>query len=109
LAAPTKALLAGKITNPSGSLSGAVVILTESKQMAVTNAGGEFEFEVPANAGALQATATYAGYADEAMTLNASADESTVSLTNARVIVVSRRNQLKKYLKTAHRQMKRDL
>ena len=43
------------------------------------------------------------------MTLNASADESTVSLTNARVIVVSRKQQLKRYLKTAHKQVKRDL
>jgi hypothetical protein len=109
LAGPAKVLLTGKITNPSGPLPGAVVILTSTKQMAVTNADGEFEFEVPTNAGALQATVTYAGYADEAMTLNASADESTVSLTNARVIVVSRRNQLKKYLRTAHKQVKHDL
>ena len=102
-------VLVGKITNPAGVLPGAVVILTATKQMAVTNADGEFEFTVPANAGTLQATVTYAGYADEAMTLNAAADESTVSLTNAHVIVVSRRNQLKKYLKTAHKQVKHDL
>jgi hypothetical protein len=107
--APAMVVLMGKITNPSGPLPGAVVILTGTKQMAVTNADGEFAFEVPANAGALQATVTYAGYADEAMSLNASADESTVSLTNARVIVVSHRNQLKKYLKTAHKQVKHDL
>ena len=77
--------------------------------MAVTNADGEFEFEIPANAGALQAVVTYAGYADEKMTLNASADESTVSLTHARIIVVSRKQQLKRYLKTAHKQVKREL
>jgi hypothetical protein len=108
-AAPANVVLTGKITNPNGPLAGAVVILTGSKQMAVTNANGEFEFEVPANVGALQATVTYAGYADESMTLNAAANESTVSLTNAHVIVVSRRNQLKKYLKTAHKQVKHDL
>ncbi|MGY3090032.1 hypothetical protein ACVWYF_003080 [Hymenobacter sp. UYAg731] len=106
---PEKMTLVGKITNPAGPLPGAVVILTGTKQMAVTNADGEFEFEVPANAGALQATVTYAGYADEAMTLNAAADASTVSLTNARVIVVSRKQQLKRYLKTAHKQVKHDL
>lgn len=106
---PEKMVLMGKITNPAGPLPGAVVILTASKQMAVTNAAGEFEFEVPANAGALDALVTYAGYADEKMTLNASANESTVSLTNARVIVVSRKQQLKHYLKTAHKQVKRDL
>ena len=106
---PEKMTLIGKITNPTGPLPGAVVVLTDTKQMAVTNADGEFEFEVPANAGAIDAVVTYAGYADEKMTLNAAADESTVSLTNAHVIVVSRRNQLKKYLKTAHKQIKHDL
>lgn len=106
---PETMVLIGKITNPAGPLPGAVVILTGTKQMAVTNADGEFEFEVPANAGALAALVTYAGYADEEMTLNASADESTVSLTNARVVVVSRKQQLKRYLKTAHKQVRRDL
>ena len=107
-AAKEKIVLAGKITNPAGPLPGAVVILTATKQMAVTNADGEFEFVVPANAGALQALVTYAGYADEPMTLNAAA-ESTVSLTNARVIVVARKQQLKNYLKTARKQVKHDL
>ena len=108
-ASTAKVVLAGKITNPAGPLPGAVVILTGTKQMAVTNANGEFEFEIPANAGTLDALVTYAGYADEKMTLNATADESTVSLTNARVIVVSRKQQLKRYLKTAHKQVKREL
>lgn len=102
-------VLMGKITSPAGPLPGAVVILSGTKQMAVTNAQGEFEFTVPANAGTLEARVTYAGYADEKMTLNAAADESTVSLTNARVIVVSRKQQLKKYMKTAHKQIKREL
>jgi hypothetical protein len=102
-------VLVGKITNPAGVLPGAVVILTGTKQMAVTNADGEFQFVVPATAGALPALVTYAGYADEKMTLNAALDESTVSLTNAQVIVVSRRQQLKRYLKTARKQVKHDL
>lgn len=102
-------VLTGKITNPAGPLPGAVVILSATKQMAVTNAEGEFEFTVPANAGALEALVTYAGYADEKITLNAAASESTVNLTNARVIVVSRKQRLKKYMKTAHKQIKREL
>lgn len=102
-------VLTGKITNPAGVLPGAVIILTDSKQMAVTNADGEFQFTVPASAGPLQAVVTYAGYADERMTLNAAANESTVNLANATVIVVSRKQQLKAYLKTARKQIKRDL
>ena len=42
---------------------------------------------------------TYAGYADE----------STVSLTNEKVVVVSRRQQLKTYLRTARKEVRRDL
>jgi hypothetical protein len=107
---PTETMvLAGKITNPAGPLAGAVVILTATKQMTVTNADGEFQFVVPANAGALDARVTYAGYADEKMTLNAAADESTVNLANAQVIVVSRKQQLKFYLKTARKEVKRNL
>ena len=108
-AATEKVQLIGKITNPAGVLPGAVVILTATKQMAVTNADGEFEFEVPANAGALDAVVTYAGYADEKMTLNAAAAESTTNLANARVIVVARRQQLKFYLKSARKQVKRSI
>ena len=102
-------VLSGKITNPTGPLPGAVVILKGSNKMAVTNADGEFSFEVPASAGALQAVVTYAGFADENIVLNASENESTVNMANARVIKVSRKNQLKKYLKTAHKQVKREL
>ncbi|WP_157780949.1 carboxypeptidase regulatory-like domain-containing protein [Hymenobacter sedentarius] len=107
-AEPTKMMtLVGKITNPAGVLPGAVVILTGTKQMAVTNAEGEFQFTVPANAGPLAARVTYAGYADESTTLNAAASSSTVNLANATVIVVPRKHQLKAYLKTARKQVKR--
>jgi hypothetical protein len=108
-AAPQEMMvMTGKITNPAGVLPGAVVILENTKQMAVTNAEGEFEFVVPATAQALQARVTYAGFADEKMTLNSAAG-STASLTNAQVIVVSRRFQLKTYQKFARREVKRDL
>ena len=107
--ATEKVLLIGKITNPAGVLPGAVVTLTATKQMAVTNADGEFQFEVPANVGALDAVVTYAGYADEKMTLNAAAAESTTNLANTRVIVVARRQQLKFYLKSARKQVKRSI
>ena len=107
---PTETMvLTGKITNSAGPLAGAVVILTATKQMAVTNADGEFQFVVPASAGALGARVTYAGYADEKMTLNATTGESTVNLANARVIVVARKQQLKYYLKTARKEVRRSL
>ena len=102
-------MLTGKITNPAGVLPGAVVILTGTRQMAVTNANREFFFTIPANAGPLPAHVTSAGYADEPMVFNAAVAESTVSLTNARVVVVARRQQLKRYLKTARKQMRREL
>ena len=102
-------IIVGKITNPAGVLPGAVVILTATKQMSVTNADGEFHFVVPANAGPLQARVTYAGFADELMTLNDGAAASTVNLANATVIVVARKQRLKAYLKTARKQVRRSL
>ena len=46
----TEVVLSGKITNPAGPLPGAVIIPKETKQMAVINAEGEFQFVVPAGA-----------------------------------------------------------
>ena len=102
-------VLTGTITNAAGVLPGGVVIVTATKQMAVTNAAGVFELVVPADAGPLEARVTYGGYADEKMVLNAATGASTVRLTNARVIVVARRQRLQKYLKTARKQIKHDL
>ena len=101
-------VLTGKITNPAGALPGAVVTLTGTKKMAVTNADGEFQFTLPAGGGPVQAVVSYVGYADESMTLDATA-EATVTLRNARVVVVARRQQLKAYLRTARKQVKRSL
>lgn len=102
-------VLAGKITNAAGVLPGAVIILTANKHMAVTNADGEFEIEVPADSGPLQARVTYAGYADESIVLNAGEATSTVNLANATVIVVARRQRLKAYMKTARKQVRHEL
>ena len=100
-------VLWGRITTPAGVLPGAVIILTASQRMTVTNADGEFQFVVPANTGPLQARVTYAGYADETVMLNASADESKVNLTNAQAIVVSRKQQFSSYYNSARKELKR--
>ena len=72
-----------------------MIIPKATKQMAVTNADSEFRFVVSASAGALQATVTYASHA--------TADNSTVNLANAQVVVVARKQQLKFYLETANK------
>ena len=77
--------------------------------VAATNANGEFEFVVPATAGPLRAQVTYAGYADELITLNDGTAESTVNLANAVVIVIARKQRLKAYHKTARKQVRRSL
>jgi hypothetical protein len=102
-------LITGKITNAAGALPGAVIILNGTRQMAVTNADGEFEIAVPANSGPLPARVTYAGYADEAIVLNGAEGASTVNLANGTVIVVARSQRLKAYLKTARKQVRHDL
>ena len=102
-------VLVGRITNPDGPLPGAVVTLLITKQMAVTNSEGEFQFVVPASARTLRAVVSFAGYADETLTLNADDAESTATLADEQAIPVARRQQLKFYLKTARKEARRDL
>ncbi|GAA4032831.1 hypothetical protein GCM10022409_16400 [Hymenobacter glaciei] len=105
---PTVVIL-GRITTPDGPLPGAVVTLVSTKQMAVTNSEGEFQFTVPAGSRTLQAVVSFAGYADERLTLNADNAESTATLADEQTIPLARRQQLKFYLKTARKEAKRDL
>lgn len=102
-------VLSGRIANPDGPLPGAVVTLVGSKQMAVTNSEGEFQFVVPAGTRTLQAVVSFAGYADEPLTLSTDDAESTVTLADEQAIPVGRRQQLKFYLKTARKEAHRDL
>ena len=102
-------VLTGRIANPDGPLPGAVVTLMSTKQMAVTNAEGEFQFVVPASTRTLQAVVSFAGYADEHLTLNTDAAESNATLADAQAIPLARRQQLKFYLKTARKEANRDL
>ena len=102
-------VLVGRIANPDGPLPGAVVTLVGTKQMAVTNSEGEFQFTVPASARILQAVVSFAGYADETLTLNAENAESVATLADEQAIPVARRQQLKFYLKTARKEAHRDL
>ncbi|MBJ6107830.1 carboxypeptidase-like regulatory domain-containing protein [Hymenobacter sp. BT523] len=76
--------LIGKIMDGARALPGAVVVLTGTSQMTVTNAAGEFTFNVPAHAGPMQATVTYAGYADAAVTLSPAFNGATIGVCKAR-------------------------
>jgi CarboxypepD_reg-like domain len=107
-AEPTVAII-GHISNPDGPLPGAVVTLVGTKQMTVTNAAGEFQFLVPASTRTLQAVVSFAGYADEAITLNTDDAETTATLSDEQKILLARRQQLRFYLKTARKAANRDL
>lgn len=102
-------VLSGRIANLDGPLPGAVVTLVDSKQMAVTNSEGEFQFVVPVGTRTLQAVVSFAGYADERLTLNTEDAESTATLADEQAIPVARRQQLRFYLKTARKEAHRDL
>lgn len=104
------ASIRGRVADKNGPLPGAVVKLRGTNQATVTNAQGEFQLLVPANAGALPATVSYAGYADVPTSLSADAgSETTVKLLVPQVVQGVRRNQLKSYLRTARRQVHRSL
>ena len=104
------ASIRGRVADKKGPLPGAVVKLRGTNQATVTNAQGEFQLLVPANAGGLPATVSYAGYADVPTTLSANAgSEITVRLLVPQAVQGVRRNQLKGYLRTARRQVHRSL
>jgi CarboxypepD_reg-like domain len=102
-------VLSGHIANPDGPLPGAVVTLIDTKQMAVTNSEGEFQFVVPASTRTLKAVVSFAGYADEHLTLSTDDAESTATLADEQAIPMARRQQLKFYLKTARKEAHHDL
>jgi hypothetical protein len=99
----------GRVEGLTGPLPGAVIKVNNSKLVAVTNSKGEFRMEVPADSGPLPAVASYAGYADVPVVLEPTNPSSTVKLTSPRVIKVKRKQQLKKYMKTAHRQARQSM
>ena len=104
------ASIRGRVADKKGPLPGAVVKLRGTKQATVTNAQGEFQLLVPANAGGLPATVSYAGYADVPTTLSAdTGSEITVRLLVPQAVQGVRRNQLKGYMRTARRQVHRSL
>ena len=100
-------VLYGIVESPTGPLPGAVVKVNNSKYITVTGSDGSFSLTVPANSGPLQATASYAGYEDVPVTLGNTANK--VTLGKPHVIKMSRKYQLKTYLKTARRQSRRAL
>ena len=106
-AAPATVVLTGHVKTSAGPLPGAVVKVANSKSMVVTDADGSFHVTVPANSGPLQATASYAGFADEAVTLGEAANE--LNMTTPRVVVVAKSQTLKAYRKTARKQVKRSI
>ena len=104
---PATVVLTGHVKTVAGPLPGAVVKIGNTKTMVVTDADGSFHVTVPANSGPLQATASYAGFADEAVTLGEAANE--LSMTTPRVIVVAKSQTIKAYRKTARKQVKRSI
>ena len=81
--------------------------IANSSEMAVTDAEGAFHLTVPVSTSPVRATASYAGFADQPVTLDATSSE--VSLSVVHVIKVAKKQQLKTYLKTAHKQVRKNL
>ena len=98
-------VIIGHVKTADGPLAGAVIKITKSKQMVVTDADGSFHVTVPVADGPVEAIASYAGFADERVTLDATTAE--VSMTTVQVIKVAKKQQLKTYLKTARKQVRK--
>ncbi|MDO7849656.1 carboxypeptidase-like regulatory domain-containing protein [Hymenobacter sp. M29] len=66
---PAMKMVHGVIQNERGALPGATVWLQGSRTIAVTNAEGEFELQVPADAQTVQLICGYGGLPDQTLTL----------------------------------------
>ena len=106
--APATVVFTGHVKSAAGPLPGAVVKITGSNEMVVTDADGFFHVAVPVNT-IVRATASYAGFADENLALHEGATDAEVRMSTAQVVKVNRQQRLKTYLKTARKQNKQTL
>jgi hypothetical protein len=107
--APATTVFTGHVVSPAGALPGAVVAVVGTDLSAVTNAAGEFSLALPAGSAPVQLLVSYAGFADEKMSVSPTGQSATLKLTTPRVIKMARRQQMKAYSRTAQRQIKRTL
>lgn len=107
-ASPTHTLdLRGQIVGPEGPLPGAIITLKSVGTSAVTNSNGMFLLRVPAGP-LLPATVSFAGFEDEDITLDPNTQDATLRLSTSHPIKVKRKQSLKAYMKTAHKQARRE-
>ncbi|MDO7877121.1 carboxypeptidase-like regulatory domain-containing protein [Hymenobacter sp. ASUV-10] len=99
--------LRGQIVGPEGPLPGAIVALKGGTHSAITNSNGMFLLNVPAGA-PLPAIVSFAGFEDEEITIDPNTQDATLRLTTAHPIKVKRKQSLKAYMKTAHKQARRE-
>ncbi len=107
-APPAEVQLAGRVETTQGGLPGATVRLLSLGQVCVTNEAGAFFFTVPAGSGPLAAAVSYPGCAEMGVTLVAGGTPEAVQLAPPEPSRADRR-QLRPYLRTAHREIERDL
>jgi hypothetical protein len=97
----------GRVFSPEGPLPGAVVELA-NKHMVVCNADGEFRLSLPTKSGPHRVTVSFAGYADETLILSPNDPVFVVELTQKQHIKLAKGQDLKNYMRTAHRQIKKE-
>ena len=99
----------GRVVNPDGALPGAVITVVGTKEMAVSNSNGEFSVLLPATSAPVKLTVSYGGFADETVSVQPDAADTTLRLASPQPIKVGRKQELKAYMKTAHREARRSL
>ena len=102
-------MFTGRVLGPDGTLVGAVIEVTGTRLMAVTNADGDFTLTVPVRRAPLRLTASFAGYADETLTLPATERTATLELATPHLVKMARGQELNAYVKTAQRKTERTL
>ncbi len=105
---PATQNLTGRVETTLGPLSGAVVRVPRFNKMCVTNSEGGFFLTVPADAGPLAAVVTYPGCTEVNTTFQPGGEPAVVQLLPP-ITTKANGKQLKVYMKTARREVKRSL
>lgn len=108
LSSQAQTVITGRVESRQQFLQGAVIKINGTQERAVTGSAGMFAIVVPDSLMSGTITASYAGYADEQRafrvdTLN------VVRLLQETPVKVSRKYQPKMYMRTAHKQIRKQL
>lgn len=104
----SQTVVTGRIDSRQQLIQGAIILINGTNDRVVTDATGMFRVVIPDSMKVGTLTASYAGYADEHRAFRADTFN-VIRMLHETPIKVSRKNRLEFYMRTAHRQIRKEL